>query len=183
MMSFFRSQYEGFDKSADMVLNKVFSTQTTNDPDNKTVDDELCNFDIILGHSQGAILTAALLSIHDKLWKSSKAPLGYILNGSAWPNPYRHNLKSLNNQDKQQTETKETLPQTLFVMGKEDTINPIESAMQVHDTYQKANFDVSIVEHNGGHSVPFGDDEDSIRALEEIVDWIVNIAKQKALRS
>ena len=163
-----------------MILNKVFSTQT-NDDNSDTAENKLCNFDIILGHSQGAILTAALLAINDKLRKSTNAPSGYILNGSAWPNPYQSNLKSLNKE--LQTETKQTLPQILFVMGKEDNINPIESAMQVHDVYKAAKFDVSIVEHNGGHSVPFGNDEDSIRALDEIADWIVGIAKQKAIGS
>jgi hypothetical protein len=38
------------------------------------------------------------------------------------------------------------------------------------------------VNHGGGHSVPVGRDEDSERALEEVVDWIVEIAKQKALQ-
>ena len=67
-------------------------------------------------------------------------------------------------------------------MGAEDSINPIDSAMQVHDAYRAADFDVSIVNHGGGHSVPVGRDEDSERALEEVVDWIVEIAKQKALQ-
>ena len=66
-----------------------------------------------------------------------------------------------------------------FIMGKEDNINPIESALQVHSAYQNANFNVSIVNHDRGHSVPVGKDEDAVRALEEIVDWIVDIAKEK----
>ena len=79
-------KYEGFEKSAAMVMDKIFPPERNNQ--NKT--------DIILGHSQGAILTAALLSTHDKLWKSSHSrPLGYILNGAAYPNPYRNSLNSL----------------------------------------------------------------------------------------
>jgi predicted esterase len=154
--------------------------------------DKVSNSDIIFGHSQGAILTAALLSIHDKLWKtpaissSTDRPMGYILNGVAWPNPYKDSLKSLATQQQQQQNSEtnnssnvSSLPRMLFIMGKEDNINPIESAMQVHDAYQKANFNVSIVNHDRGHSVPVGKDEDSVRALNEIVNWIVDIAKEK----
>ena len=46
--------------------------------------------------------------------------------------------------------------------------------------YKEGNFDVSIVNHDRGHSVPIGRDKDSMRALEDyIVDWIIDIAKQK----
>ena len=156
--------------------------------------DKVSNSDIIFGHSQGAILISALLSIHDKLWKtpaissSTDRPMGYILNGVAWPNPYKDSLKSLVTQQQQQyqqnSETNNSsnvssLPRMLFIMGKEDNINPIESAMQVNDAYQKANFNVSIVNHDRGHSVPVGKDEDSVRALDEIVSWIVDIAQEK----
>jgi len=172
--SYNAKEYEGFEKSAAMVMEKVFPPERNNQ--NKT--------DIILGHSQGAILTAALLSTHDELWKSSSSrPLGYILNGAAYPNPYRNSLNSLTTQQQQCPETGDSLPllppRTLFVMGREDTINPVESAMQVHDAFRAANFDASIVNHAGGHSVPMGRDDDSVRALEEVVDWIVDIAKEK----
>ena len=132
--------------------------------------------DIIFGHSQGAILTAALLSKHDTLWNTALGnnPMGYILNGVAWPNPYSEELKSLATQE---INNSKSLPRMLFVMGKEDNINPIESAMQVHDVYKQGNFDVSIVNHDRGHSVP---DDNSIRALEEICDWIIDIAKEKS---
>ena len=33
--------------------------------------DKVSNSDIIFGHSQGAILISALVSIHDKLWKTA----------------------------------------------------------------------------------------------------------------
>ena len=166
-MNIIEIKYEGFDKSEQLVMDKV------------------SNSDIIFGHSQGAILISALLSIHDKLWKTcSERPMGYILNGVAWPNPYKDSLKSLVTQQKQNSETNNSsyvssLPRMLFIMGKEDNINPIESALQVHSAYQNANFNVSIVNHDRGHSVPVGKDEDAVRALEEIVDWIVDIAKEK----
>ena len=156
-------------------MDKLFSPQT-NDMDDS--DTSKCNFDIILGHSQGAILTAALLSKHDKLWnESTDGPLGYILNGVAWPNPYNDSLMSLAHKRREMR-----LPRLLFIMGKEDTMNPIESAMQVHDAFQTAKFNVSIVEHDRGHSVPTGRDEDSVKALEKISDWIADIAKEKVAK-
>lgn len=167
-----KSKYEGFKESESMVLDNIFSTKT--DPNKSNA---ACNFDIILGHSQGAILTAALLSIHDKLQNTLDGPLGYILNGVAWPNPYHNSLKSLAQQNSE--EAIDSLPRMMFVMGKMDNINPIESARQVHDAFQDAKFDVSIVHHDGGHSVPIRRDEDAIRAMEEIADWIVDIAKEK----
>jgi len=172
--SYNADEYEGFEKSADMVMEKVFP------PEQSTVN----KTDIILGHSQGAILTSALLSIHDKLWRSSNStPKGYILNGVAWPNPYRKSLSSLSTQQQCPETADESLlvlPRMLFIMGEKDNINPTKSAMQVHDAFQAAKLDVSIVNHAGGHSVPVARDEDSTRALEEVVDWIVDIAKEKA---
>jgi len=69
-------------------------------------------------------------------------------------------------------------------MGKRDNVNPIESAMQVHDAYCGVGqlFDASVVNHNGGHSIPVGRDKDDIRALEEVVDWIMDVAREKASR-
>ena len=141
--------------------------------------DKISNSDIVFGHSQGAILVASLLSIHDKLRDvtNNDSPIAYILNGVAWPNPYRESLQSLSEQQSSQTNVKS--PSMLFIMGKEDNINPIESAMQVYDAFKDGN-DVLIVEHARGHSVPVGKDDDSIRALEDISDWIMDIAKSKA---
>lgn len=159
--SYNANEYIGFDASEEIVLDKFFES------------------DIILGHSQGAILTAALLSKHDTLWNTAldESPMGYILNGVAWPNPYAKALESLATEE---INNSASLPSMLFVMGKEDNINPIESAIQVHDVYKKGNFDVSIVNHDRGHSVP-GRDDNSIRALEEICDWIIDNAKRKAI--
>ena len=158
------SKYEGFDKSEALVMETIFPTETT------------CNFDIIVGHSQGAILTAALLSTQIRLRDLEHGPLGYILNGVAWPNPLSNSLLSL----AQEPVATDLLPKIAFVMGKADTINPIESAVRVYDSYKAAGFDVSIVHHEGGHSVPLGIDIDSIRALNEVADWIIGIAKEKA---
>lgn len=166
--SYNAEEYQGFEKSAAMVMEEIFSPEL--DDSNK--------IDVVLGHSQGAILTAALLSVHEKLREPSRSrPAGYILNGAAWPNPYRDSLTSLGGRC---PETTDPSPRVLFVMGREDSINPVESALRVHDAFRAGEFDVSIVNHAAGHSVPAGGDEDSVRALEEVVDWIVGIAREKA---
>jgi len=116
--SYNAKEYIGFDTTEDMVMNKLHKS------------------DIILTHSQGAILTAALLSKHDKLWNSvlDDSPMGYILNGVAWPNPYEKALKALATKEINHS----LLPRMLFVMGKEDNINPIESACKYTMCIRKA---------------------------------------------
>lgn len=168
--SYNAKKYEGFESSLSTVMTSVFSQS---DVDGK----DICNYDVILGHSQGAILLAALLATENRfLEPSSAVPLGYMLNGVAWPNPFDQYLGSLAQKiDGSPTE----LPKILFVMGGRDKINPIESATKVFDAYSTAGFDASIVNHDGGHSVPMGQDEDSQRALEDMVDWLFQIAGQK----
>lgn len=161
--SFNADEYIGFDESASMVLNAVFPHSTG------------CNYDLILGHSQGAILLSSLLATNFNMQRSE---CSYILNGVAWPNPFNNALTLLSEQEV--PEMNDT--QMLFVMGRNDNINPIESAKEVHDAYQRAGLGVSIVYHNGGHSVPLGNggDLDSKRALEDICDFILRIAAGKA---
>eukprot|EP00984_Skeletonema_dohrnii_P021183 scaffold10511_cov146-Skeletonema_dohrnii-CCMP3373.AAC.1 len=167
--SFNADEYIGFDKSASNVMNAVFPNN-----DSSTTATE-CSYDLILGHSQGAILLSALLATNIDLQRSN---CSYILNGAAWPNPYGKALTSLPVQQSQHEMKKDT--QMLFVMGKSDNINPIESAKQVHDCYQAAGLDVSIVYHEGGHSVPIGGDVDSERALEDVCDFILQAVSGKA---
>ena len=146
---------------------------------NKLHSNGKCNYDIVFGHSQGAILTAALLSIHSKLWTGTNAPKGFIFNGVAWPNPYKSNMQALSTIVPQEQTNKSNLPQVLFIMGKLDDINPIESAQRVSGAFENAGLPISIIEHDGGHSVPYKSDDDSLRALDEVVDWIMTIIKQK----
>ena len=162
--SFNANEYIGYDESASKVMNTVFPSTTAG---------EECDYDLILGHSQGAILLSALLATNKNMQQSK---CSYILNGAAWPNPYKEALTTLSNQIQDvMLDTK-----MLFVMGKSDNINPIESAKQVHDCYESAGIDVSIVYHEGGHSVPTGKDQDSNRAMNDICDFILQCASEKA---
>lgn len=171
--SFNADEYIGFDESASNVMNAVLPRSS--DSSTTTAPTEY-NYDLILGHSQGAILLAALLATNIDLQRSN---CSYILNGAAWPNPYKKALNSLSQQANHELK-KET--KMLFVMGKNDTINPIESAKQVHDCYQTAGLDVSITYHEGGHSVPNGRDSDSERALKDICNFILQAVGEKSQR-
>ena len=135
-------------------------------------------FDIVLGHSQGAILAASLISIHSKMWSEPHYPKGFIFNGVAWPNPYSDNMRTLPELI-QHKNSRESLPRMLFIMGNADDINPLHSAKQVSDAYRNAGFDVSVAHHDGGHSVPYNNNDDSQQALNKTVDWIMSIAGQK----
>ena len=164
--SFNAQEYIGFDESASKVLKSVFSNSDQSSS---------CNYDLILGHSQGAILLSALLASNVDLQRSK---CSYVLNGVAFPNPYKNALTSLPQQQSQH-DNMQDVPM-LFVMGRNDNINPIESAKQVYDAYKQAGLDVSIIYHDGGHSVPTGTDGDSKRALDDICDFILRAAAGRA---
>jgi predicted esterase len=135
--SFNADEYIGFKESADIVL-KAFS---------------LAPPDLVVGHSQGAILVAALLAQNLIPCHPTR---GYILNGVAWPNPYGQQLFDLQLPDDIQ-------PRILFVMGEKDTINPLEGAKQVREQLETSGCIVATLTHSGGHAVP--SDEASIQAM------------------
>lgn len=141
--SFNAKEYEGFDDSADKVIETVKAA----DPP----------FDLVIGHSQGAILTTALLALERF---PSHPRLGYILNGVAWPNPYTNELESL------------SLPgacRVLIVTGEADKINAPAQQERVQKTLDNAGCDVSVIRHGGGHSVPTQNGD----AVEKIMEWVV----------
>jgi predicted esterase len=140
--SFNADEYIGFQESADIVL-KAFSLVTP---------------DLVVGHSQGAILVAALLAQNLIPHHPTR---GYILNGVAWPNPYGQQLFDLKL-------AQDTKPRILFVMGEQDTINPLESAKQVRDRLETSGCIVATHTHSGGHAVP--SDEESTQAM---ASWVL----------
>ena len=144
--SFTAKEYQGFDESRGMV-NEALSKST---------------FDLIVGHSQGAILLSALLAVDESIAKEHKPRLGFILNGVAWPNPFTKQLESL------KFSPSEDPPRILMVMGNQDRINPTEQAERVQQALERAGAQVSIIRHNGGHSLP-SDSE----TVQKILKWTV----------
>jgi len=143
--SFTAQEFEGFETSASLVI--------------ETVEKE-GPFDLVLGHSQGAILISALLALKRL---STHPSIGYILNGVAMPNPYKDELESL------KTDVSPS-PRMLFVLGENDKMNPLEIGNKVKTCMEQAGLDVSVCYHNGGHSVPVSDEE----SVETISAWITD---------
>jgi predicted esterase len=141
--SFTATEYEGFDMSATKVLD-AWNAQT---------------FDLVLGHSQGAILIAALIALGRVPYYPAK---GYVLNGASFPNPYTAQVGSLT------TESSDP-PRVLFLMGENDKITPNETGEQLRDGFQNAGLAVSTIKHPGGHGFPGSPDE----TMKDIVDWIL----------
>jgi len=168
--SFNAKEYGGFKESAQLVQNALLDAAANGK-----------HYDFILGHSQGAILLSALIT--SRQWndlfstrtsedKKVKEPLGYILNGCAWPNPYTEQLESFRYQMEKDNTCNTNAPSVLFVIGSNDSINPPESAMRVRTALQKGDLDVDSCHHDGGHAVPVKD----AAALNEIMQWITNIS-------
>ena len=143
--SFAAKEFEGFETSASLVLDVM---------------NEIGPFDVVLGHSQGAIMIAALLALK----RISVHPrMGYILNGVAMPNPYRKELESLKVEDS-------VAPRVLFVFGENDKINPLEIGEEVKSYMVQAGFATSTCYHPGGHSVPVNDEN----ALQTISKFVID---------
>jgi predicted esterase len=144
----FTATYDGYDTSATTVLSHV-----------KNDDSEL-----IIAHSQGAILTTALLA-QGLLGGTVPHPrVGYILNGVAWPNPYTLELDSLKVTGH---------PRVLLITGVNDKITPPEQGFRVEAALKQAGCNLTVLLHPGGHSLPMpATSEDN--AWEKIEAWIRN---------
>mmetsp|Transcript_64026 Transcript_64026/g.73644 ORF Transcript_64026/g.73644 Transcript_64026/m.73644 type:complete len:303 (-) Transcript_64026:278-1186(-) len=147
--SFNAKEYTGFEESATKVLGVW----------------EKGEFDIVLGHSQGAILIASLLALKRTPYHP---PGGYIMNGVSFPNPYTQQLESLSSVVNDNCYGS---PNVLFVFGKQDNITPNTSGEQLLDLLQKGGFAVSSCYHDGGHGFP--EENEKADVMKTIVDWIL----------
>mmetsp|Transcript_27000 Transcript_27000/g.64464 ORF Transcript_27000/g.64464 Transcript_27000/m.64464 type:complete len:272 (-) Transcript_27000:296-1111(-) len=147
--SFNAETYGGFEESATLVLDALKNPQQS-------------PYDLIVGHSQGAILLASLLALQRI---ASHPNRGYILNGVAWPNPYSQQLDSL------EYRGGKSPSRILFVVGENDKITPSSNTGKVSSSFDNAGLTTSTVRHDGGHGLPFQDEE----ALAKITDWVLNV--------
>jgi len=132
--SFTATEYPGFDVSKDKVLTAMQ------------------NCDVVLAHSQGAILVAALLACNE--YPCNR----YILNGVAWPNPFAKQMEHVQLQD----------CSVLVISGRQDRINPPEQANQVASALQKGGASTCILPHDAGHAVPW----DNPQVMAEVKTWM-----------
>ena len=156
--SFTASEYIGYEKSASLIEEKLLGD----------------GYDLVIGHSQGAILLSALFATNRIALLPRHPGACYIFNGAAIPNPFKDNLTDIQ-PPSEVTEKSEIL----FVVGRDDQINPPEGALHVRDCLEKGGMKVATIFHPGGHSIPVRDKD----ALESMVEWIVDIAVKKQLEA
>jgi len=147
--SFNAKEYTGFEESATKVLDVW----------------ENGGFDIVLGHSQGAVLVGALLALKRTPYHP---PGGYILNGVSFPNPYTEQLESLNVDIDDDSNGS---PNILFLLGRRDQIAPNSTGEKLRDLLAKGGYDVSSCYHDGGHGFPEEDVDNE--AMKTIAEWIL----------
>lgn len=150
--SFNAKEYTGFEESATKVLN-VWKNG---------------GFDIVLGHSQGAVLIGALLALKRSPYHP---PGGYIMNGVSFPNPYSEKLESLN-----EDADGNVSPRILFLLGKRDQIAPNPTGEKLRDLLEKGGYNTSSCYHDRGHGFP----EESIgdKTMKTIAEWIMQGRRQ-----
>jgi predicted esterase len=148
--SFSATSYDGYPVSEAAVLSHL-----------KNNDD--C--ELVIAHSQGAILTTAMLAQGRFGGETIPHPkVGYILNGVAWPNPYTAQLASLQVSGH---------PRVLLITGVNDKINPPEQAFRVKEALKKAGCNITVLLHPSGHAMPMPKTcEDD--AWDKIELWIRN---------
>lgn len=118
------------------------------------IENNYSDVDIIIGHSQGAMLASILLarrilSVSPLLLKDKKLfqPKLAILSGAAWPKPYGDMLESLSD-----SKIKASGLKSLHIIGSKDTTNPPEMAYRVAQCLHG-----EVYEHDGGHIFPVDD--------------------------
>jgi predicted esterase len=122
--------------------------------------------DLVIGHSQGAILTMALLATRQIPLQHPS--IGYILNGVAWPNPYTAELDALQY-------ASATAPRVLLLIGERDGINPPGQARRVQEALERAGARVTAIVHAGGHSLPITrgpGKEEAYNVTDHVFRWI-----------
>jgi predicted esterase len=200
--SFNATTYTGFEESATVVLDQLAamselssspssSSSSSSDSTTKTLDEEGRGavVDLVIGHSQGAILTTALLAL-EKIPTRLSPRLGYILNGVAWPNPFTQQLESLrlielsppcplssssSSSSSSNNDASSSMNQNrvLILIGRADSINPPQQAFRVKEALHVAGFHVTVIEHDGGHAVPVPSTRhDTHETMRQIMDWI-----------
>ena len=149
--SFTANEYEGFELSSNQVIDAWKAGGGAKDGKQP--------FDLMMGHSQGAIMISALLALNRQPYHPT---MGYILNGVAVPNPFLKQLEALKISSTDD-------PRILFLMGERDGINPNTKAEELRSALEKAGMSIHTIKHPGGHRVPTNDRE----AVDKIIDWVI----------
>ncbi|KAL3928195.1 MAG: hypothetical protein SGBAC_012753 [Bacillariaceae sp.] len=154
--SYTATEYEGFEESAKTVLDQWNGSQDYSPP-----------FDLVLGHSQGAILLASLIALGRTPYTPS---MGYILNGCGYCRPFEAQVNALKvTKAKTTANANATAPRCLFVIGANDQITPPTIQEELRDAFQVAGLEIATLKHPKGHGLP---KEKDTEAIQQLVDWI-----------
>jgi predicted esterase len=154
--SFTADQYEGFATSQATFMKALLAAEPGSGEMTKANDTTASAFDVIFGHSQGAIFITALLALQQMPYHPR---IGYILNGVAWANPYSLELESLS--------VSQPPPRILILSGDRDSINPPSQAQRMVAALERAGCAVTVITHPGGHSVPTQYDTPTWKAIQQ----------------
>lgn len=141
--SFEADEYIGIETSIAQIESLIESTKA----------------DVLLGHSQGAMLASIILARRLTGQSAVHMPSGAILSGAAWPRPFGHLLESLRSSPAM---TNSHLV-SIHTLGKFDNINPPSQSLEIAKCFAAVTAnqsDVLIHHHDGGHVLP--QDTDSI---------------------
>ena len=109
--------------------------------------------DVLIGHSQGAILSSMILA-RAITGLSSVTPKAAILSGAAWPNPYTNMLEEIKNNTHTSNGHDYDSPSSLSILHtlcKTDSINPCESGLRLAECFNYyCNNDILL--HDNGHN-------------------------------
>ncbi len=153
--SFTASTYPGYEDSAALVRRALQNS----------------DFDVVFGHSQGAILLVAMLADGQLM---SSSPQRIILNGVAWPNPFSEQL--LSSAASASPDEDWGNLEVLQIIGVQDRINPPEQALQVEAALKRRGCETTRLHHPGGHSIP--SDE---RIWSIVANWLAQKSQSPVL--
>lgn len=128
--------------------------------------------DVVIGHSQGSMLLAALLAqrlqkgsppLANQQQQQQQPRFGAILSSPAWPRPYTPEIAALS--DSRPSSAQMQL-HCVFTVGAKDAINPPIHTREIAEHFRHRCGETSchILEHKGGHVLPV--DEASLAFLE-----------------
>lgn len=118
---------------------------------------------ILIGHSQGAMLTSILMSrsIMKLNPEETNAPSLGILSCAAFPQPFKsllHNLRSTDNNTSANSNISRNKPTILHVVSKQDKTNPYESGLEVATVFERCTSRNIIKTHDLGHKLCMEDE-------------------------
>jgi len=128
--------------------------------------ESLYPFDILIGHSQGAMLSSVILA-RGLIGSSNITPKGAILSGAAWPNPFASLLESL---PRKSALLKNQNLRILHTTCFNDPVNPYEMAVKTAHCFDAVKSN-KIIEHNNGHNLPL--DKDNLQEFSILFQTIL----------